>query len=439
MTQDVETRMKLALSEPVEEVLVREELESLFQTNSKPKHYLGLEVSGLLHVGSLIANGTVINNLIQAGVECQVYLADWHSVINRKLEGDWEKIRLASKYYAEAFTFYCPGVKIVYGSELYHHNDRFWKDVLAFSQHATLARTSRCLTIMGRSEKEALHMAQFFYPPMQAVDIHELGADIAHAGTDQRKIHVLARDVFPKMGWKPPVCIHHHLLPSLVEPAFSEKTLTFQKKESAKVFDRYQLTFNGAITYKAGGQSVAAPEFTLFDETEKQQKIFEVGLGQAHSEMGLSLTPMELTEGNSAVKVRIKTKEIDVEGNKMSKSKPDSAVFIHDSEKQIQDKFKKAYCPQGVADGNPVLEFARYIVFPKFRTLSIERPAKFGGDVSFTSYNEVEKAFLEGKLHPADLKNGVAASLNAALDPVRRHFETKKELLDVYNDVKITR
>ena len=36
----------------------------------------------------------------------------------------------------------------------------------------------------------------------------------------------------------------------------------------------------------------------------------------------------------------------------------------------------------------------------------IERPAKFGGDLEFHRYDELERAFAEGKLHPADAKSG---------------------------------
>ena len=49
---------------------------------------------------------------------------------------------------------------------------------------------------------------------MQAVDIHSLEVDIAHAGMDQRKIHMLVREIFPKMKWKVPVAVHHKLLPA---------------------------------------------------------------------------------------------------------------------------------------------------------------------------------------------------------------------------------
>jgi tyrosyl-tRNA synthetase len=215
---DVQERLDLVLRDPTEEVITRAELEELLKTKSHPRHYIGLEVSGALHLGSLILTGFKINDFVKAGIECTVFLADWHTYINDKLGGDWQKIREISKYYADAFKFFCPSVNIVTGSELYNNTPDYWENFVRFSKHMTLARTVRSLTIMGRKETEGMDLGQLLYPPMQSVDIKALDLDIVHSGMDQRKIHMLVREVFPKMGWKPPVCIHHHLLPGLSEP-----------------------------------------------------------------------------------------------------------------------------------------------------------------------------------------------------------------------------
>ena len=53
---------------------------------------------------------------------------------------------------------------------------------------------------------------------MQSVDIRTLDLDIVHAGMDQRKIHMLVREIFPRLSWKVPVSVHHHLLPGLEKP-----------------------------------------------------------------------------------------------------------------------------------------------------------------------------------------------------------------------------
>ena len=84
---------------------------------------------------------------------------------------------------------------------------------------------------------------------------------------------------------------------------------------------------------------------------------------------------------------------------KMSKSKPESMISIHDSKEDVERKIKKAYCPEKEIENNPILEIWKYIIFPEFNEIKIERPDKFGGDVSFKSYNDLEVAFSEGELH----------------------------------------
>ena len=336
---DSESKIALALKPPACEAVTGEELMKLFESNSKPRHYIGFEASGLLHVGSLLASGAVINNLSRAGVETTVFIADWHSLINNKLGGDWEKIQTASRYFEEAFKFYCPKARVILGTQLYHENDEYWKSVLKFSMHVTLARATRTMQVLGRDEKETLDVAKYIYPSMQAVDIKFLGADIAHAGIDQRKVHMLAREVFPKMGWKTPIALHHSLLPSL---------------------------------------------------------------------SGADL--------------------------KMSKSKPETAIFIHDSSEEMRKKISKAFCPEKTVEGNPVLEYAKF-AFCFNGSFAVKRPAKFGGNAEFSSFESLQNAFAKGDLHPADLKNAVAESLDLLVAPVREHFG-KGKARDLLAEVK---
>src|SRR5919198_410803 len=95
------------------------ELRSLLETKAYPEHYIGLELSGKLHLGSLILTGFKINDFIKARVHTTVFLADWHTYINNKLSGNWDKIKEVSEYYSSAFKLFCPGVNIVLGSDLY--------------------------------------------------------------------------------------------------------------------------------------------------------------------------------------------------------------------------------------------------------------------------------------------------------------------------------
>ena len=127
---------------------------------------------------------------------------------------------------------------------------------------------------------------------------------------------------------------------------------------------------------------------------------------------------------------------------KMSKSKPDTCIFIYDAPQEIKQKMGKAFCPERTIKFNPIIDICRYIIFREKPVFKIERPTKFGGNIEFQNIQELENAFTEGKLHPMDLKNGVASELAEILEPVRRYFENNeqaKECLETVRKAKITR
>jgi len=179
---------------------------------------------------------------------------------------------------------------------------------------------------------------------MQAADIHSLDLDIVHAGMDQRKIHMLVKDVFPKMKWKVPIAVHHKLLPGLTKP-----------------------------TEKKPGDEVA----------------------------------------------------------KMSKSDPNAGIFIHNSDDEIRTKINKGFCEEGSTENNPILEIAKHVVFHEFDTITVERPEKFGGNVSYDNFESLESDFSQKKLHPTDLKQAVGESLVKIVSPVREKLALSNELSDL--------
>lgn len=112
-------------------------------------------------------------------------------------------------------------------------------------------------------------------------------------------------------------------------------------------------------------------------------------------------------------------------GKKMSASDPKSKIDLLDDEKTVQEKVRGAYCEEGKLEDNGVLAFLKLVVMTikqdKKEKFVVERPAKFGGNISFSSYEELEKAFLEKKLHPLDLKNALAKEINVLLEPFRKN------------------
>lgn len=113
---------------------------------------------------------------------------------------------------------------------------------------------------------------------------------------------------------------------------------------------------------------------------------------------------------------------------KMSKSKPESMISIHDNPSIVKDKIGKAFCPEKQVEGNPVLEICKFVIFPELNgeVFLIERPEKFGGNLKFSSYEDLEDAYVKG-LHPLDLKNATARYINKILEPVQEYFEKHSE------------
>ncbi len=122
---------------------------------------------------------------------------------------------------------------------------------------------------------------------------------------------------------------------------------------------------------------------------------------------------------------------------KMSKSKPESAIFVYDDPETIAKKIRRAYCPPRETKYNPVIEINKYILFrePGFK-LVIERPPKYGGTIVVESYEELEKLYREGKIHPLDLKNATAAALAKMLEPVRKYFEANRKALELLEELR---
>ncbi len=333
---DVEQRMAL-VTRNAEEIVSADELKALLQSKEEPTAYIGFEPSGLVHLGWALVTSK-IRDLTDAGFKVIIFWADWHAYINDKLGGDLDKIRTCARYMEDCFVALGVSrdkVEFKYASDIVGDPD-YWEMVINVGKANTLARIKRAMTIMGRSEDEAeVDSSKVLYPLMQTADIFYMKVDVAYAGMDQRRIHMLARDVADKLGEKKPIALHTPLLPGL-----------------------------------DGGN------------------------------------------------------RMDPAAAKMSKSKPDSSINIHDGDDAIKSKLKKAFCPpeKEKEEENPVLLLCKYIVFPRLGRMDIVRPEKFGGNVSFADYGELSEAYFSGKLFPLDLKNGVADSLGKVLEPVRAYF-----------------
>ena len=127
---------------------------------------------------------------------------------------------------------------------------------------------------------------------------------------------------------------------------------------------------------------------------------------------------------------------------KMSKSKPNTAIFMTDSVEEVNKKINNAWCPNKQIEENPIIEYCKYILFEKFDKIEIIRPEKFGGKIGLNKMEDLEMKFSLGQIHPIDLKRTVAEYINRLLKPVREHFEKNEEakrLKELVESFEITR
>ncbi len=200
--------LELIKRSPTEEILTEETLKRHIENGDRLKHYIGFEISGFLHLGNGLLSMSKVADFQEAGVETNIFLADYHTWINKKLGGDLSTIRkIAGTYFKEALRYSLKAVggnadkvNFVLGSELYEKLGlSYLEDIIRVSKKLSLARAKRSITIAGRKEGESISFAQLLYAPMQVADIYGLKVNLAHAGMDQRKAHVVALDV--SMSW----------------------------------------------------------------------------------------------------------------------------------------------------------------------------------------------------------------------------------------------
>jgi tyrosyl-tRNA synthetase len=222
---NTEERLDLVTRNTVE-IITHEQLRSLLESKTRPRAYWGFESSGLMHIGLGLVCGSKIKNMVEAGFHFIIFLADWHSWINNKLGGKMENIRLCGEYFKECFeALGIKNVEYLWASDI-AKDLAYWEKVVKIAKSASVQRMWRALPIMGREMNLSdIETAWLFYPCMQAADIFDMRLDVACAGMDQRKAHMLTRDAAEKLHWQKPSCVHGPLLMGLQGPMKGEEQL----------------------------------------------------------------------------------------------------------------------------------------------------------------------------------------------------------------------
>lgn len=142
----------------------------------------------------------------------------------------------------------------------------------------------------------------------------------------------------------------------------------------------------------------------------------------------------------------------------MSKSDPDSAVFMGNAAEDVERKFMNAYCPSKEEESttevvlvveeqhdagkqsmhlkvdtlkNPCLDYIQIIIFsPPGATFT-------AGDKTYTGFETVlREAFLACIISEEELKLGLVSELNRLLEPVRTHFTTDENAKELFEKVR---
>ena len=369
----METQDRLNLINQVgEEIISQDELKALLESKEELIAYDGFEPSGQIHIAQGLLRAINVNKMIRAGVKFKMWVADWHALTNNKMGGDLEKLKTTGKYFIEVWR--------ASGMDLSKVEFLWASDMVKDSDYWQLVIRVGMTNKLARFIRTAEFMGR----------------------QDSAEQLTAAQIIYPCM----------------------------------QIADIFRL---GARITQLG-----------MDQRKVNMSAREIGpqLGywkpvvvSHHMLMGLGKPP------SASADRATRTVE-----NKMSKSNPDNAIFMTDTTEDIKRKINKAYCLEGDIKENPVLEYCKYIIFESFdptllcrseATLGvsrpefvIERPAKFGGTVSFKTYAELETAFAAKQVHPMDLKIAVIKLLDQLLQPVRRHFEENKEAKELLQKVK---
>jgi tyrosyl-tRNA synthetase len=353
------------------------------QSGEKITHYIGFEVSGQIHIGGGIFQMLQAVELQKAGVEIIFWIADYHTWLNSKLDGDIETIKkVAREYFGPVMlkTFEASGgdpvkVKVLYNYDDYRNEKEgkiFWDYEFECDKQLSLNRILRSLSITGKTAGEDVPYQLTRYPGMQAADVFWLQSHIAQSGLDQRKIYVSTRDIALKIDKDcqlqinsnsvKPICTFSSLILGLEKPIYNEQT-----------------------------------------------------------------------------------KEL--ESSKMSKSKPDSCIFVHDSEAEISRKIKKAYCPMPNMELtlekreleqklNPILNYCEVLIYRSGRIITLDRQEKFGGKKEYLNYTDLHQDYLNGFIHPMDLKQSLSKVLTSWLKPICEYIEANPQKLKLVLEAK---
>jgi tyrosyl-tRNA synthetase len=98
----------------------------------------------------------------------------------------------------------------------------------------------------------------------------------------------------------------------------------------------------------------------------------------------------------------------DAIASKMSASDPNSKIDLLDKPEVVTSKLKKAVCAPNEIEGNGVLSFVEFVLFPISElsgkcAFHVPRPDKYGGPLDYSSFEDLKKDYAEGTVCNLDI------------------------------------
>ncbi|HIQ13476.1 MAG TPA: tyrosine--tRNA ligase [Thermoprotei archaeon] len=378
---DVESRLDLFLRPPTNEILTLSRLRDYIERGVDLRHYIGFEISGFMHIGTGLVPIHKVVDLQLAGVETIIFLGDYHSWINRKLGGDLDRIKkVAGGYYVDVF--------------------------------------SRMINSLGGDpSKTRFILASEFYEEF-GLKYFENFLSVSMSTSlsrVRRSISILGR----KMG-----------------ESVNFGQLVYVPMQVADIFSL-------GVNIAHGGMD------------QRKAHVIAINLGDRFGYkpvalhhnlvLGIGLTREDADKIRVARESGDRDRFVDTVLNiKMSKSIPETAIFLHDSKEEIMKKVRMAYCPPDDTEVNPVFSMLENAVYPYlirknqgFRVVNM----KTGSETIYVSLDDVKRDYLAGKLHPLDLKNAVSEYLWLMIKPVSEYlrYGYGKRYIEELESLGITR
>ncbi|MBN2675851.1 MAG: tyrosine--tRNA ligase [Alphaproteobacteria bacterium] len=372
---NTEERLNL-IKRNTEEIIGEDELRFMLESGQEINHYIGFEISGKLHIGQAVIVMQKVKDLMDAGVKVHLFLADWHSYLNDKFGGNLEIIKEIA--------------------------DGAFKEILKASI-LTLGGDPEKLTFIKASEYYATHPDFWltFLEVSKNTSLPRIERSISIMGREEGQTKDFGSLAYPPM-------------------------------QAADIF-----AMN--IQIAQGGIDQRKIHVIMRDTADKIKTNMPMFHGKRMKPVAIH-TPLLPSLAKPAIwpiPEDMNKRELLNKG-KMSKSDPNSAMFMMDDPEAIRKKIMKGFCMEKEIGYNPILRWFEMIVFPREKSgFKIVRPEEHGGIISFKDFKDLESKFEKGDVHPIDVKNFLADYLIEMFKPAREHFQKPayKKMLDRMEEI----